>query len=366
MESPVITLLKKILFQFDPETAHNLVKQLSKTLPLGPLKIWTQVHHECLVAKIGSVQMPNPIGLAAGFDKNAEMLNLIHALGFGHAEIGSVTAKASLGNPKPRIFRLLKDESLINWMGLPNEGALSIAKRLKKNPPPLPIGINMAKTPGHTDAAIADYVTTYTTLTMHGDYVVFNLSCPNTEDGKTFEDPVFFSELATEIKNVRQKLGVKKPHLIKISPDLNESSTENLVMLALKNGMDGFVVSNTTKKRSGLVTDLTPELKSRGGLSGRGLKSLADFQLEKVRQFAGPKPYLIGVGGVLEFEDLLKKLQLGANLVQVYTGFVYRGPFFARDLNLKILKLCQKLGLKNYSELSKLSMREIKSAVDAP
>lgn len=362
----MIRLLKKILFQFDPETAHNLVKQLSKTLPLEPLKIWTQLHHECLVAKMGSVQMLNPIGLAAGFDKNAEMLALIHALGFGHAEIGSVTAKAALGNPKPRIFRLLKDESLINWMGLPNEGASKILERLKKNPSPLPIGINIAKTPGHTDSAVEDYVTTYTTLATQGDYVVFNLSCPNTEDGKTFEDPVFFSELASEIKKARQKIGSQKPHLIKISPDLSGSSTENLVALALKNGMDGFVVGNTTKKRSGLVTDLTPELKSRGGLSGRRLKKLADFQLEKVRQFAGPSTHLIGVGGIMEFEDLLQKLHLGADLVQVYTGFVYRGPFFARDLNLKLLSLCQKLKLKHYSELSKLSMREIKSAVDAP
>lgn len=362
----MIRLLKKILFLFDPETAHNLVKELSKTIPVSAIKRWTHVADACLIAKMGSLQMSNPIGLAAGFDKNAEMLDLIHALDFGHAEIGSVTAIPSPGNPKPRIFRLLKDESLINWMGLPNEGASKILERLKKNPPPLPIGINIAKTPGHTDAAVADYVTTYTTLATHGDYVVFNLSCPNTEDGKTFEDPVFFAELAGEIKRARQKLGQQKPHLIKISPDLNESGTENLVTLALKNGMDGFVVSNTTKKRTGLVSNLTSDLKSRGGLSGRGLKNLADKQLAVVRQMAGPKAHLIGVGGILEFDDLVKKLHLGANLVQIYTGFIYRGPFFVRDLNLELLRLCQKLALKHYSELSKLSMREIKSAVDAP
>lgn len=361
--------LKKLLFTLEPETAHALVKQAGRIAPTGLLGAITRVNHECLQTKIGNTMLKNPVGLAAGFDKNAEMLAFLTALGFGHVEIGSVTAKPCEGNPKPRVFRLTKDKSLINWMGLPNEGAEKIERRLASSKQPIPLGINIAKTPEqrqnpHIDKAIQDYLSSYRILHEHGTYITFNLSCPNSTDGETFEDPKFFERLATEIQKTRGELKCDKPHLVKISPDISERDTEKLVATALEFGFEGFVVSNTTKHRDAITGKISREQSTRGGLSGLGVKKLSDAMLARVQKLTSGKAFLIGVGGILTFADLVEKLCLGANLVQVYTGLIYSGPFFVRELNRKLVRLCGILKIKNHADLSNCRMSEIKSAVE--
>ena len=343
--------LRKLLFSLDPERAHELVKTASFLTPKNLLKLSCQNRAPELKTALGETRLTSPIGLAAGFDKNGELLPLLQALGFGFLELGSVTALASLGNPKPRIFRLPTDSSMINRMGLPNWGADKFAVHLAKQKLTTPIGINIAKTPGSKNG-IDDFATSFRKLHHLGCYSVFNLSCPNTTDGKTFEDPALFAEFATKLVQLRQELKVTKPLLIKLSPDTDAKAVRKIVEFAVKQGFDGFVVSNTTATRSGLATNSAAiEKIGRGGLSGKALLLLANQQLKTVHEIVGNKKILIGVGGIMNLNDLLTKFSAGAQLVQIYTGFIYGGPFFVRELNRGLAKLCHKHGLKSYREL---------------
>ncbi|MDO8518932.1 MAG: quinone-dependent dihydroorotate dehydrogenase, partial [Deltaproteobacteria bacterium] len=318
------SLFKKLLFTLDPETTHNLAKRAAPILPLLGCK---SISSPVLKASIGGTKLENPIGLAAGFDKNGNMLGLASALGFGFTEIGSVTSIPCKGNPRPRIFRLPKDESIINRMGLPNQGADAVAKRLAKTKDKIPYGINIAKTPDNYSppyrSGIEDFLATFDKLKDFGKYIVFNLSCPNTAGGKTFEEPEVFKKLAKSVADVRKKMAAPKPILIKISPDLEEKKLFALVESACSFGFDGFVMTNTTLKRPNLKTGpFTVGKMGVGGLSGGALAKKADEQLSAVHQMA-PDKILIGVGGIINFEGLLNKLSRGASLFQIYTGLVY-------------------------------------------
>lgn len=334
------SLLKRIFFIFDPETAHLFVKTLSPFLPKKLLSKKTRQIYPVLKTSLGGISLDNPIGLAAGFDKNGEMLALIDALGFGFAEIGSITFHPCVGNKKPRIFRYPKEESLVNRLGLPNLGARVIADKLKKDSSGFSYGINIAKTPdfafpkGFSKNGISDFLSTYENLKDLGFYSVLNLSCPNTEDGRTFEDPILFAELAEAFFKKKSK----KPHLVKLSPSLPLEQLKKLCESALKLGFDGFVVSNTMPT-------------SEGGVSGKKLLVQANAQLKKVFEITKGQALLIGVGGILSFEDLLTKLALGAEFFQIYTGLIYRGPFFVAHLNNQLANFCKKTGVKNYREL---------------
>lgn len=350
-------LLKKILFLLEPELAHALVKRSGNLLPKPVLKRFTKTNQPELACRIGDIPLQNPIGLAAGFDKNAEMIEWMAAMGFGFLEIGSITAEPYNGNPKPRIFRLPKDQSLINRMGLPNLGSEAIARNLKKNRSAIPLGINIAKTPSAKKGeggrfGIEDMLETLNRVHSFGAYITFNLSCPNTLDGKTFEDPVIFERFAKLLDPARAKLRIKKPVLIKLSPTLDKSNLRKLVEKACAYDIDGFVLSNTTPERPHLQTS-----KSRigkvgpGGLSGRALLEPANQQLKAVYEIVGKHKILMGVGGIMDFEGVLQKLSLGAGLFQIYTGFIYKGPFFVHQLNQKLAAFCRKTGVKNYRDL---------------
>ncbi len=343
--------LRKLLFSLDPELAHELVKTASFLAPKSLLKLTCQTHVLELKASLGKTRLTSPIGLAAGFDKNGELLSLLQTLGFGFLELGSVTAMESLGNPKPRVFRLPIDESMINRMGLPNWGADKFATHLAKQKLTTPIGINIAKTPGSKNG-IDDFAKSFQTLHHLGCYVVFNLSCPNTADGKTFEDPILFAEFAAKMAQLRQELSVTKPILVKLSPDTDTKAVHKIVEESLKQGFDGFVVSNTSSTRNELATDVkTIEKTGRGGLSGKALLTLATQQLKTVHEIVGNKKILIGVGGIMALKDVLAKFAAGAQLVQIYTGFIYGGPFFVKGLNRGLTHICQNHGLKSYREL---------------
>ena len=349
-------LLKNFLFLLDPETAHSFVKTTSLFLPKTLLSTLTEVRSEILKTQIGTMTLTNPIGLAAGFDKNAKLLSLTQALGFGFSEIGSVSALPCVGHPKPRVFRLSKDRSLINWMGLPNDGAQTIQKRLFETKKHFPVGINLVKTPDFAQgknkfSGIEDFLNSYETLAALGTYVVLNLSCPNTDDGKTFEDPQTFKTLAQEILAKRQEKNLEAPHYVKISPDLPKKMLWELVENAIHFGFDGFVVGNTTTTRPSLKTKLSFEQENRGGLSGAALSVIADRQLQNVFEMVGKEKTLIAVGGILSFADLLRRLSHGASLFQIYTGLIYNGPFFVKHLNQGLAKFCEGQGVKSYLEL---------------
>jgi len=308
------SLIRKILFTLQPETAHLLIKSFSKCIPKGGLRRSTTIKSKLLKSSIGQTPLKNPIGLAAGFDKNGEMISFLQALGFGFLELGSITAQPCAGNPKPRIFRLTKDQSLINRMGLPNMGADAFAKHMTKQKTIIPYGVNIAKTPNFAQnkdqqvGGIEDFITSFQRLHFLGNYTVFNLSCPNTNESKTFEDPNLFTDLAQEIASVKKALGSQKPLFIKLSPDLETNDLRKIVETAIKFDFDGFVIANTTIQRSNLQT---PQRKiekiGSGGLSGQALNHLANEQLKKVYEIVGQNKILIGVGGVMNFQDVLTR-----------------------------------------------------------
>lgn len=349
--------IKKILFLLDPEVAHDIIKKLAPLLANPLTRKLTRVENLTLSAKIGAVPLKNPIGLAAGFDKNGDVLPLMEALGFGFAELGSVTAEPCVGNAKPRVLRLPDDESLINFMGLPNVGAQVFAEKMRATPVSIPYGVNIAKTPacvkcetgGTSD--IADFLKSFELLHAFGLYTTLNLSCPNTGDTKTFEDPGLFKELATAIMHSKKSQNSHQPIFLKLSPDLEDDKLTSLVESACDFGFDGFVISNTTRTRPHLQTTLTEPWLTRGGLSGRALAPLSNALLKKVFQRVGRRKTLVAVGGIRDCHDLLTKLSLGAELFQIYTGLIYQGPFFVRHLLQGLVQHCETRGVKNYQDL---------------
>lgn len=344
-------LVRNLMFRFDAEAVHNFIKRSSKFIPENILHRFCHVPHPCLRAVLGDATLENPIGMAAGFDKNAELIDLLWGLGFGFVEIGSITAKVCAGNQRPRIFRLVEDFSLINRMGLPNHGAEKFARRLSCQKQRLPVGINIAKTPGtvHTlTEAIDDIVSSLRTLQRLGAYTVINLSCPNTDDPRMFEKPENLEALLCNIGLISPI----RPILLKLSPDLEINTLRTTVDLAIKHDIDGFVLGNTTNQRPNLKTgESAVNTIGCGGLSGAALKNLADAQLKEVFDIVGRDKILIASGGIMNFQDLLDKLERGASLFQVYSGLIYNGPFFVKRLNQALAQHCEKLGVKNYAEL---------------
>lgn len=351
------SLLRNFLFSLHPEFAHDLVKSTSPVIPKFLLSKLTHFESPRLHCSVGKQALLNPIGLAAGFDKNGGLVNFLEAIGFGYLELGSVTALPCDGNPKPRIFRLPLDQSLINRMGLPNIGAQKFETQFAKLKPAIPIGINISKTPNFAQpekklSVEDDYITTFRNVHRFASYIVLNLSCPNSGESKLLEDPTEFLPLAKAIAKEREISKFKNPLLIKISPDLDKPSLHKLVDLACKYDFDGFVLTNTTTQRP-LKRTLQKKILDigRGGLSGQALREMSNSQLHMVFDIVGRNKLLIGVGGIMGFEDLLQKLKCGASLFQVYTGFIYNGPLFVKQLNQQLDAHCKKLGVKNYMEL---------------
>ena len=272
------------------------------------------------------LEFNNPVGIAAGFDKNAEHIDLLADLGFGFIEIGSVTAEPAGGNAQPRLFRLPLDDALINRMGLNNHGVSETAKRLTTCARRVPIFVNVAKSPNpkiEGQFAIADYLRTIKVVKNACDVVVINISCPNSGDGRTFEDPLALKPL---LKAVQQELGDKKrPWLVKISPDLEEGIIRQIIEISVECGVHGFTATNTTLNRTGLLTtsDTLNEI-GAGGLSGAPLHPRALTTVRTIRSMT--ELPIIGVGGIRSAAHAQAFFDAGASLVQLYTGFVYGGP----------------------------------------
>ncbi len=336
-------LVKPFLFKKDAEEAHEFALSLSRKTSnssfLTSLANFTYgFDHPSLQRNVLGLHFPNPIGLAAGFDKNGETPLAIQALGFGFIEVGSITAKPSAGNPKPRAFRLPDDHSLINRMGLNNNGSEAIVNTLSKLKLSIPLGINIAKTNDstiHGDAAIQDYLTSYELANKVADYITINISCPNTGEGKTFEDPDALDQLLSALSISSKE---RKPSLVKFSVDTNKATLERLVELCEEHGVSGYVATNTSSFRDGVTTSKdTLEQIGNGGLSGRAIAGKSTEMIGWISEMLNGKKPIIGVGGIDSVENAIEKIEAGANLLQIYTGLVYQGPGLVKRLKKSLV-----------------------------
>ncbi len=335
-------LLLRILFLLPPERAHAVTMYLlhvAISFPfLGTLlkKTWKP--------KAPSIQcmgltFPNAVGLAAGFDKDAKHLDVFEALGFGFVEVGTVTPKPQSGNPKPRLFRLVKDHALLNRMGFNNEGMEAMARRLEhRRQGTLIVGVNIGKnkdTPN--EQALDDYLKCFNRLYPYADYMVVNVSSPNTPGLRALQDKEPLTKIMQALMNARAELirqgSAKKPLLLKIAPDLNDSQLADVADLSLETGIDGLVVSNTTLSREGLSTPASRlEAMGNGGLSGAPLTLKAQNVLAVMAQHLPEGFPIMGVGGIMSATDAHQRQKAGASLVQLYTGFVYGGPALVKRI----------------------------------
>jgi dihydroorotate dehydrogenase len=340
--------LKTIFFKLSPEKAHNLVefsfKYGIKFCPFITSVLAKKyfVINERLEQNLLGTTFLNPVGLAAGFDKNATMIKMLTALGFGHIEFGTVTPKPQDGNPKPRLFRHIEQESLQNAMGFNNDGMQIVKKRVEKLYPfatPLCANIGKNKTTS-SENALSDYEKLIETFKDLSDYIVINISSPNTPGLRDLQNEEFIKDLFTMAKSK-----TNKAVLLKISPDLEIKDAIDICKVALDNGADGIVATNTTTDYS-----LLPNPKDFGGISGKVLeqKSSALFE-ELARKFYG-KTTLISVGGIDSAETAYKRIKMGASLVQIYSSFIFKGPKLNYDISQGILKLMDKDGFAHISE----------------
>lgn len=338
--------VRPLLFRLNAERAHEVslwAAQVVQRTTLSLVEPQYAFEDERLKQRLWGKTFPNPVGLAAGVDKNARAVPFWEAVGFGFVEVGSVSAQPASGNRKPRAFRLPDDRALVNRMGLNNDGAEAVAERLERSPSTRtrPLGINLAKTHDPDvmgEAAVADFRTSFRQLVLKADYVTLNVSCPNTEDGRTFEDPDALDTLLEAISAEQKAPGLSVPLLIKLSPPHNDrlvydTRLEDILAVADAHDVDGFVATNTASDRRGLKTsDDTLAALGEGGFSGPPLASRSMRLVRYLYQATDGDVPIIGVGGVHDAESAYARIRAGASLVQLYTGLVYDGPGLVKDI----------------------------------
>ena len=336
-------LIRTALFRLDSERAHELgVDALALLGRISPLCRLLEARNRVPpdlfrpVEALG-LRFPNAVGLAAGFDKNARAWPAAAALGFGHVEIGTVTAKAQPGNPRPRVFRFPGEEALINRLGFNNEGAVAVAARLAGQPPRgrrrIPLGVNLGKSKvTEIDRAPEDYLESFSLLADHADYVALNVSSPNTPGLRQLQDESRLRDLLSAIAGANaarvQSGKARVPILLKIAPDLSFPQIDAVLGVVSDHGIDGVIATNTTLARPGPFAGVS----EAGGLSGRPLNGRSTQVIAYIGRSTGGRLTIIGVGGITDVVSAAEKLDAGAKLVQIYTGMVYRGPFFAGHL----------------------------------
>ena len=340
------TFIRPFLFLIGPERVHHFTFRFIQLISAIPgvksiiSKLYT-FHHPNLERKIFGLTFKNPVGLAAGFDKDAKLLDELACFGFGFIEIGTITPKPQPGNEKPRLFRLREDEALINRMGFNNGGAVAAAARLKKRSPGVLVGGNIGKnklTPN--DQAAQDYAICLETLYPYVDYFVVNVSSPNTPGLRDLQEKEPLKILLTHVKRLSLAKEKPKPILLKISPDLTPDQLNDIVEILKETGTDGVIATNTTLSREGLSTNDEKIKKiAAGGLSGKPLNEKSNEVIRYLRSRLGSGYPIIGVGGIMTPEDAVEKMLAGADLVQIYTGFVYEGPAFVKRINQRLISL---------------------------
>lgn len=342
-------IIRPTLFLLQPETVHGLVVSLVKAFFLIPgvkylVKRYYTFNHPSLNREVFGLKFTNPVGLAAGFDKNAEFYNDFDAFGFSFIEVGTVTPKPQPGNDKPRSFRLRSDQGLINRMGFNNKGVINARKNLQSPIRKTVIGGNIGKnTNTPNQEAVNDYLECFKQLYSVVDYFVVNVSCPNISNLKDLQDVDNLREILQQLVNHRLNQPNYKPILLKISPDLNFNQLDESIELVKELKIDGFVATNTSTSREGLVTpDETLSIIGNGGLSGKPIKDRSTEVIRYISSKTDGKFPIIGVGGIMSETDAIEKLNAGASLIQIYTGFIYTGPILVK-------KICKAL-VKNINE----------------
>lgn len=338
--------VRPLLFLLSPESIHTLlVRFLRITLRIPGIRWFLHrafhIRNSALNTDFLGMTFSNPVGLAAGFDKNAEIYREFYAFGFSFIEVGTVTPLAQAGNPRPRSFRIPADRGLINRMGFNNKGAHAVAAKLGENRPKgLVLGGNIGKnTLTPNEDAVADYESVFRAIYHGVDYFVVNVSCPNITDLHKLQDQESLEAILGRILEIREEMDQKKPVLLKISPDLNDKQLDETLEIVEKLKIDGIVATNTTIRRDGLKTSSeTIEAIGNGGMSGAPITKRSLEVVRYVHQKTGGKLPIIAVGGIMSVEDGLNMLEAGATLIQLYTGFIYEGPGLAKRINKAVLK----------------------------
>ncbi len=337
-------IIRPVLFCFNPETAHHLTVRCLKMAYRLPgvkalLRRLYSLEDASLERTVFGLTFKNPVGLAAGLDKNAELVDEMAALGFGFVEIGTLTPRPQAGNPKPRLFRLPEDKSLINRMGFNNQGVQAAVARLKNRTTNIIVGGNIGKNKDTPNAqAIDDYTFCFEALYEVVDYFTVNVSSPNTPDLRALQEKEPLKKLLLHLKDLNRQKPTPKPILLKIAPDLNNQQLDDIIEICLELQIDGIIATNTTIEREGLRTGKEKiKQTGAGGLSGKAIRRRATQVIRYLHQQSGGKLPVIGVGGIFSARDVREKLEAGASLVQVYTGFVYEGPSLVKKINTGLL-----------------------------
>ena len=338
------SLLRSLIFKLDPELSHNLaIKSLKFNYsPLKNIVIDSSIETNFYGKKIN-----NPIGIAAGFDKNAEVYNPLYKLGFGFVEVGTITPKPQIGNPKPRVFRLEEDEALINRLGFNNIGSEESKKNIENNSPNGLLGINIGPNKD-TENRVEDYLICFRKFHNLADYITINISSPNTENLRNFHKNEELDNLLKCINEEKKNLNSNVPIAVKVSPDIDEKSIDEISELFLKYNVQIVIVSNTTDRNRENISNINKL--EKGGLSGKPLENISNELINKFFKLVGKKILIIGVGGVDSADGVFNKIVSGATLVQLYTGMVYKGPTIASKINKDLDEIVKREGFKNISE----------------
>jgi dihydroorotate dehydrogenase len=338
------SILRPLAFQVDPEAAHNLAMSFLEKGLISAHRFENPALRQILFG----VEFANPIGLAAGFDKNALAVSHWHRLGFGYVECGTVTWHPQPGNPQPRMFRLPEDQAVINRMGFNNHGAKLVAERLKSAHPKIPVGVNLGKSKiTELPDAPQDYAQSFRELQNYGDYFVVNVSSPNTPGLRGLQERGPLLEIIRAI----QEIDRTKPLFVKIAPDLEWDAVDDVIAVAQETSLTGIIAVNTTIARTGIRRDPN----QAGGLSGKPLRDRALAVLRHLKANCGPECVLIGVGGIMDGDDAYERLRAGAHLIQLYTGWIYGGPNTVPEMLRRIAERMQQDGVSTLAGLRALN-----------
>ena len=339
--------LRPFIFKLDPETAHSLaIKSLKfNFIPSIPDD---NKSNPLFKTKLFNVDLENPIGMAAGFDKNAEVYNSLFKLGFGFVEVGTVTPLKQYGNPKPRVFRLIEDKALINRLGFNNSGAKNIYERIKSNNPKGLLGINIGPNKDSKNR-LNDYIECMKIFHEVANYITINISSPNTEDLRSFHEQNKLNELLEAINKEKKSLNVKTPIVVKVSPDIDNQEIDKISEVLLSNNVEAIVISNSSDSTRDELKNIQGHQK--GGLSGKPIEKKSSLLINKFYKILNGRIKIIGVGGVDSGESAYQKFLAGANYIQLYTGMVFRGPNIVNMIKKELKELLLRDGVKNFSEI---------------
>ena len=339
--------LRSLIFKLNPETAHDLAIKSLK-FNFVPNILNEDKDNSMFKTKLFNKELDNAIGIAAGFDKNAEVYNSLFKLGFGFVEVGTVTPLKQYGNPKPRVFRLVEDEALINRLGFNNYGAINVANRIKSNSQIGLLGINIGPNKD-TKNRLNDYIECLKIFHEVADYITINISSPNTEDLRSFHKQSKLNELLKTINEEKKILNSGVPIVVKISPDIEDQEINNVCEVLLNNNIQAIIISNSSDSSRENLSNIQKHQK--GGLSGKPIEEKSTNLLRKFYKILNGRIKIIGVGGVDSGESAYKKFLAGADYVQLYTGMVFRGPNIVNMIKKELKELLIKDGVKNFTEI---------------